>query len=188
MKMKMKYLVYTFVGLFLFGLLFVRIPNNQSVLAQQVKEVIVANFPDIFNTREQNVDENGNIKVAQQGEVDVNVVNQSSNPESKIITVFDNQALTPSGTIYSESFDVSEYKKIGLFVSKPSGYIIVRWEFSLDDTNWYVALPDEYMSMLSNFPKRYSLFDVAGAKLRVRVENSGSEPAPSVSISTYLIP
>lgn len=54
------------------------LPRNNTAYAQQIKDVIVSNFPEIFNTQEQNVDENGNIKVHEQGTVSVNLVNNSS--------------------------------------------------------------------------------------------------------------
>lgn len=77
---KLLYLAIPIFLIFIFTQTTYASPSDNSVI-NSIKNVFVTNFPDIFNTREQNLDDDGNIKVHEQGTVDVNIVNQSSSGE-----------------------------------------------------------------------------------------------------------
>ncbi len=167
-----------------------------SSVAEKVRSVFVTNWPETFKTREQNVDNNGNIKVAQQGIVDVNIANSSpiqvstDNTESKIVTLIEDKSLASGELFYSDPIDVNDYKKLSLYVTRPEGnyLMIARWQYSLDGEKWYYTDPTPGIVMSATSHNKYIIQDIAGSKFRGVIENSSSQPAPSVSLYVYLIP
>jgi hypothetical protein len=160
----------------------------------KLSSFLIANWPDIFKTREQNLDTNGNIKIHEQGSIEVHGPNGSPLPvqlsgvglSTKIITVFDNinaQSTTTSGII-----DVDGYKKIGIFLNTDSySFANVNLRFNIDGiTEFTGGNPMADVTLSGPVHAKYTLVDVAGPKVKLYF-NGGVDPA-NATVRLYLIP
>lgn len=170
----------------------------------QIQSVLVTNFPELFKTREQNVDSNGNIKVHEQGTVSVNVgntplavtvTNQATSSSQvkapKTIRIWDSQTLGPSDTLESQYYDVEGYSKIALFVFAPIGG---SYTLNADllfapegEVGFYPIDANRgiQMNLSGSIQRRYAYTDVVGPRAIVIVHNNNS---PTVTAYLYLIP
>jgi hypothetical protein len=105
--------------------------GDQGAVASKFNQVVP---PGGRPVAEQNLDGNGNIRVAQQGPVDVNVVSQTSAlPVTR--TLFLDEAFAGAETKTSASVDVSGCTNFELFVTTTFEDLDVQW--SLDEDIWF---------------------------------------------------
>jgi hypothetical protein len=178
---------------------FTPVYHQVSAVAEKLTQVVVTNWPEIFNVREQNLDENGNIKVHEQATVNVNVTNTEPIPVSnsggialqpKTVTLFENRAMSPNETFTSPVIDVSGYRKLTLYFKRPYDLtngprVDLQGYFSIDDTTLYVGTPGIVTGIGYGQFARYETMDVVGPKFFINVQNNGIE---SLSAWVHLIP
>jgi hypothetical protein len=174
-----------------------------SMAADKLTQVVVTNFPDIFKTREQNLDANGNIKVAEQGTVNVNVTNaepiavtgdgSSETPlKPKLVNIFDNRTMSPSENFRSDFIDVEGYKKAVLYLNVPHAMVYgtqldVAAYFTIDASTEYKGEPNikTFLEWPDGINTKYASVDVAGSKMYLRLQNNQVD---IISAWVYLMP
>lgn len=194
MKMKMKngktIFALLITPLVIASFIILRTPQVKAAV-EKITSVFVTNWPELFKTREQNIDINGNIKVHEQGTVDVNVVNQgNSQLQPKKVVLFENYQLSNgNANIISETVNIDGYKKMGYFVSRTDGdyKLTAAWQFSLDGQKWFIKLPDQYMD-LGPTNNRFIVIDIVAPFARALIDYTGGNLPFDVSAYFYLIP
>lgn len=179
--------------------------------------VTVTNWPELFQVREQNVDADGNIKVHEQGTVNVSITNkeplavkaETEDAKPKTVKLLENDiVLNNNGTtqvnpsVLSEAIDTEGYRKIIVFVENPLSPaaidVTVQFEgaYSLaGDTSTFTSGGFAGFSRATIVQGRKAslVSDVSGPKFQVRALINGNasgnltEPL-RVSATAYLIP
>jgi hypothetical protein len=198
MNMKKSILSVSLIVLSLVLLRFTPVYGAASNAAEKLTQVLVTNWPDLFKVREQNLDNEGNIKVHEQGTVNVNVTNTEpiavtgGQPplQPKTVTLFENRALASTETFTTPVIDVNGYKKLTLYFKRPYDLtngprVDLQGYFSIDDTTLYVGTPAIISGIGYGQFARYETVDVVGPKFFINVQNNGIE---SLSAWVYLMP
>ena len=203
--MKLKLTLLSAVSILLFFPVAVRAETTQK-LAQNISQVFVTNWPNLFKTQEQNTDSNGNIKVHEQGTVNAVVANSSpipvvvtnlpsptpaasSSPDTyKVIKVFEHTPLPNTDDMESDTIDISGYSKITVQVTKPTANttVGVYGLFSIDGTNFSTGSPEMSFVLNNALNSTYKVMDIPGGKVKFLIKNSSSTPAPELTLYLYL--
>ena len=172
--------------------------HQVSAAAEKLIAVVVTNWPDIFNVREQNLDENGNIKIHEQGTVNVNVTNSTPIPvsgdsgetksEPKLIPIFENRSMSPAEIFQSDFINVEGYKKAIIYAQRwpnDSSFVEIYGFDSKDTSTKFQGDPRIQLTLVANQFSRYAEGDIAGPYMYIAVQNNGVE---IISVWLYLIP
>jgi hypothetical protein len=201
--MKKHYIAYVAGAVVVMGLV------AKPASAELSKLVEVTNWPSLFNTREQNVDGNGHIKVHEQGTVDVSLKNTDPIAVTtvakapKTVKVLDNVTLqrpvdgNDPAAMISEPIDVEGYSKVVAFAESTNSPATPQIQLVYSVNGDVSASGTAYGSTATNFSvsslaKASQVSTVAGPKVQVRAAYgsfSFNYPNSSqVSVTLYLMP
>ena len=195
----MKYVKVIFSSLVLlitFSLIALKTPKVQAAV-EKITNVLITNWPELFKTQEQNLDVDGNIKVHEQGTVNVRIANLTPIPvnvnlistEPRIITVYENEPLSDGLPRESDFIDINGYKKVVLFANKPTANTVtgIYAKFSVDDGVVYSGNVFEIQLDGGNHAL-YKASDVLGSQIKILIPNAQFPRPDNVSVKLYLIP
>ena len=177
---------------------FTPVYHQVSAAAEKFMQVVVTNWPEIIDVREQNLDENGNIKVHEQGTVNVNVANITPIPvsgdlggttlEPKLIPIFENRSMSPAERFQSDFINVEGYRKAIIYAQRwpnDSSFVEIYGFYSKDTSTQFQGDPRIQLTLVTNQYSRYAEGGIAGPYMYIAVQNNGVE---TISAWLYLIP
>jgi hypothetical protein len=177
--------------LFALVLLFLN-SKNVNAAVDNFKEVFVTNWPAVQNV---NLVNSSPIPVIVQNFPNSSPVpsgtpapTSTPQPTSKVITIYNNFALTPNTEITSAPINIDGYTRMTVFVSKPNGNTSLPMfaEFSADGVNYTGGEPGIGISLTGGTHTYYKSIDIPGPYMKMVLSNFSSSPPPSVTVIVYL--